>query len=253
MKNIHFICQGKGGVGKTFVSNILTQQRLERGKKVACFDSDPGNASFYAFESLNVTRIDIMDGDDINVRKFDELVESIAKTKADEIIVDNGASSFIPMISYILSNNLFEVLTEMGLQVYIHTVINGGQNQRDTLTGFDALIAKLGNKNVKFVVWENQYFGEVEHAGKKFVDMKVFKDHADKVDAVVVIPEVKKETFGADIRDMLQNRQTFDEAINSKNTQIMVKQRLKTIRDTLYANIDVVFDGVAEETAAEEI
>jgi ectoine hydroxylase-related dioxygenase (phytanoyl-CoA dioxygenase family) len=63
------------------------------------------NAQFYflnGYQHLNVTKLDILDGDEINSRHFDELIELIATADTD-IIVDNGASSFVPMSHYLIT------------------------------------------------------------------------------------------------------------------------------------------------------
>ena len=41
MATVHFIQQGKGGVGKSMIASILYQVLLLLGKKVAAFDTDP--------------------------------------------------------------------------------------------------------------------------------------------------------------------------------------------------------------------
>ena len=95
MAKIHMILQGKGGVGKSFIAATLTQFKISTGQKPLCVDTDPVNSTFNGFKSLNVKRLNIMDGDEINPRNFDHLVEQIAQSKND-IIIDNGASSFVP-------------------------------------------------------------------------------------------------------------------------------------------------------------
>ena len=43
---VHFVLQGKGGVGKSFVASILGQYFQVRGRDVRCFDTDPVNQTF---------------------------------------------------------------------------------------------------------------------------------------------------------------------------------------------------------------
>src|ERR1700739_2386253 len=38
MRKAHFVLQGKGGVGKTFVASLIAQYLTERGEPVACLD-----------------------------------------------------------------------------------------------------------------------------------------------------------------------------------------------------------------------
>ena len=94
MATIHFILQGKGGVGKSMIAAFLYQAAAELGKSVEAFDTDPVNATLAGYKSFSVTRIDVLDDSGaVEPRKFDELVDSLAYSQCDHVIVDNGAWS----------------------------------------------------------------------------------------------------------------------------------------------------------------
>lgn len=103
MAKIHMVLQGKGGVGKSMITATLAQYKAAKGQKPLCVDTDPVNATFEEYKALNVRRLHIMDGDEINTRHFDALVELIAPAEND-VIIDNGASSFVPLSHYLISN-----------------------------------------------------------------------------------------------------------------------------------------------------
>ncbi|HHT8291710.1 TPA: ArsA-related P-loop ATPase, partial [Legionella pneumophila] len=86
MAKINMILQGKGGVGKSFVASTLAQYMNHNEDAPLCIDTDPVNATFAGYKELNVTRLNIMDGDEINSRYFDNLIELIAQTSQDVII-----------------------------------------------------------------------------------------------------------------------------------------------------------------------
>ena len=44
MATIHFILQGKGGVGKSMIASMLYQALLHYEKEVQAFDTDPVNS-----------------------------------------------------------------------------------------------------------------------------------------------------------------------------------------------------------------
>ena len=113
MAKIHMVLQGKGGVGKSFIASIIAQHCYAKKKDILCIDTDPVNATFYGFKKLNVTRLDLMDGDNVDPRKFDHLVEMITKSKSD-VIIDNGASTFVGLSHYLISNQVSTMLREMG-------------------------------------------------------------------------------------------------------------------------------------------
>ena len=91
MAKIHMVLQGKGGVGKSMIAATLAQYKAGKGTKPLCIDTDPVNATFEGYKALNVRRLNIMEGDEINTRNFDALVEMIASAEGD-VIIDNGAS-----------------------------------------------------------------------------------------------------------------------------------------------------------------
>lgn len=99
MAEIHFILQGKGGVGKTMLASMLLQAFLSRGKRCLGIDTDPVNSSLAAFKGLPVKEIGIVEGDgtrNIDIRAFDMLLEELINAPSDEVIVvDNGSSSFM--------------------------------------------------------------------------------------------------------------------------------------------------------------
>ena len=240
--NIHFVLQGKGGVGKSYVAALIAQYCLERGRILA-IDTDPVNATFAGYEGLNVQRAQILDGEDINPRKFDELMEMIFKADCDDVIIDNGASSFVPLVSYLRSNGVIDLLTELDHRPFIHTLITGGQAQSDTIAGFEKLLRDFGGDTTQIIVWLNEFWGEIVDRGIPFERMPVYKQNADKVRAIITIPELKQETFGEDIMEMLKARQTFDEALESTEFTFMAKQRLSKIKNHLFKLMDSSFQS----------
>lgn len=166
-----------------------------------------------------------MSGDEINARAFDQLIEMIIAHDGD-VVVDNGASSFIPLASYMLQNDVAGLMESMGRKLVIHTIITGGQAVLDTLNGFSAVMSQFPD-GPEFVVWLNPFFGPIEVDGKPFQKMKVYTDNKDRITGIIQMPELKVETFGHDLRDMLQDKLTFDEALASDSLPLMVRQRLK--------------------------
>lgn len=233
---IHTTMQGKGGVGKSFISAVTAQYKYHKGQKPLCIDTDPINSTFHGFKALEVQRLEIMDGDEINSRHFDKLIEQIAPTEAD-VVIDNGASSFVPLSHYLISNQVPALLNEMGHELVVHTVITGGQALVDTISGFSQLVKQFP-KEAQFVVWLNPYWGAIEHEGKSFEQMKTYCENKDRIAAIIRIPSLKEETYGYDLAEILQKRLTFKEALEDSSKSIMTRQRLKIIRDELFNQLN---------------
>ena len=140
MATIHFIQQGKGGVGKSMIAVILYQVLGHLGKEIMAFDTDPVNSTLAGFREFAVTRLDILKNGDIDPREFDVLINEIAALPVDtHVIVDNGASSFLALNSYIKENDVLGILTDSGPNVFFHTVITGGPARGEHFPGAPSL------------------------------------------------------------------------------------------------------------------
>jgi hypothetical protein len=237
MAKIHIILQGKGGVGKSMIASMVAQYKYGNNETPLCIDTDPVNATFEGYKSLDVQRLHIMDGDEINTRNFDALVEMVAAAKRD-IIIDNGASSFVPLSHYLISNQVPSLLQEMGHDLVVHTIVTGGQALVDTVNGFAQLASQFPAQCL-FVVWLNPYWGPIEHEGKGFEQLKAYTANKGRVSAIIQIPALKEETYGRDFSEMLRNRRTFDEALADPALTIMTRQRLKIVKTQLFAQLDL--------------
>jgi hypothetical protein len=224
-RKVNFILQGKGGVGKSFIAALLAQHfgAHEQGE-VVCVDTDPVNATFSGYDAFRTRRLELLDNGVVDSGRFDSLLESIVSEDA-HFIVDNGASCFIPLTKYLFESNALALITGMGREVVFHSVLTGGYGLRDTIAGFD-LLAKEMPPEAQMVIWLNQFFGPVEIDGKGFEEMKVYLRHKDRISALLQLPKVNEQTFGRDLKLMLDKRLTFAEAKASPQFNIVAKQRV---------------------------
>lgn len=240
MPTIDITLMGKGGVGKTTVTAIFAQHKLTRSEKIRAIDIDPVNASFAGFKALAVTPLNIMEDGKSNIdpRKFDDLMEILLSSEED-VVIDSGASTFLPLISYLAESGALSILKADGREVRIHVVLVGGQAKADSLTGFDAIARTLGD-DAQIIVWLNEYFDPFAQDGMQFEDTGIYKKHQDRIAAIVTIPQRTRETFGKDISEMLRKKLTFDEAIASSSFNVMAKQRIKITKDYLFQQLDTL-------------
>ena len=235
-KTVHITLQGKGGVGKSLASVLLAQYLQQRGENIKCIDTDPINQTFFGYKALNVEFLKLINDNtkSINSRIFDGLMERLFNEN-DTFVVDNGASSFIPLTNYLVENNAIQMLHDAGRDVFIHTIVTGGQAFADTLKGFAELVKQPAIK--KIVVWINEYFGEVEAQGKTFTDMRVYTDNVDKVIGIIKIARLNQDTYAKDLEQMIVSKLTFAEALESPAFLIMARQRLKNVREDIYGQL----------------
>ena len=233
--SIHIALQGKGGVGKSLISAILSQYLSSKGQDVCGIDVDPVNQTFSEYQGLRVECLNLLREGSIDQREFDLLMERFLK-EVGTFVVDTGASTFIPLWHYIQENHALDHLRKKGKRVFIHSVITGGQSLNDTLSGFEALAETMREKNI--VVWLNEYFGPVLQDGVGFADMPVCKKHANKLHGSVAIVRRTADTFGRDMEEMISRKLTFAEAVKAADFTIMAKQRLLVVQRDLFEQLD---------------
>ena len=236
---VHFILQGKGGIGKTLVSTILAQWLAGKDEKpLRCFDTDQENATFSRYKAMNVKHVPVMtDNRMIDPKRFDSLMIDILEEDGN-CVVDNGANTFSPLMAYLLENDCFSMLEESGRKVYIHVIVGGGDPLHDTAMGF---VSTAKSTNVPLVLWENEHFGLLQSAsGKQFTESNTYADNANRVVGRVVLSQRNADTFGADLKKMNIARLTADEVRASEKFNVMEKQRIKVVFRDLFEQLDKV-------------
>ena len=241
MRTIHLILQAKGGVGKSLVASLLCQYLIEQGREIIAFDTDPLNQTLTGYKDLPVQELKLMRGDDIDRRRFDQLIEDILTTPGD-VVVDNGAASFVPLSAYLKENQTVNFLEESGLRVLIHTVFTGGQAMKETADGLVSLASHF--PTVPLVVWLNRYFGEIATETKKFEEFKVYRENQTQIAGLIYIPLKSPQTFGKDLEELFSRHQTFAAALASDALPVMTKQRLKIFWNEVCQAIEIT--GIIE-------
>ncbi|WP_377702150.1 hypothetical protein [Pseudoduganella sp. UC29_71] len=236
---VHFILQGKGGIGKTLVSTILAQWLAAKDDTpLRCYDTDQENATFSRYKAMDVKHVPVMtDARTIDPKRFDALMIDILEEDGN-CVIDNGANTFSPLVAYLIENDCFALLQESGRKVYIHTIVGGGDTLHDTAMGF---LSTAKSTSVPLVLWENEHFGAlVSASGKSFIESQTYADNASRVVGRVVLTQRNADTFGADIKKMNTARLTAEEVKASDKFNVMEKQRIKVVFRDLFEQLDMV-------------
>ncbi len=237
MKSVHITLQGKGGVGKSYISSLITQYLRHKDLPVIAIDTDPVNSTLAGYKALNAKTLQLLTDGVINERMFDKLIEGIV-TEDCHFVVDNGASSFIPLSNYLTENAAIDVIGDHGKQVFIHTIVTGGQALGDTLAGFVALADHMPPE-AKLVIWQNEFFGPIEKNGVPFEKFDEYILREGRVYGMITIPKQTSTTFGQDVQQLLDRKMTFDEVNMSEQFNLMSKSRLFRIKATLFDQMAV--------------
>lgn len=229
MRRVHFNLQGKGGVGKTLAAVLLAQHYQAKGEPAVCFDTDPVNDTLMGWRGLDPVRLELLDDNDrIVERNFDQMMERIL-TEDRDFIVDCGAGAFLSMTSYLIENDVPRMIHDSGKELFVHSVVVGGEALRHTSEGFVNLAAQMP-KETQLILWANAFFGPIQHGEKELEEMAFYVSNRDRVRGVVRLDREATDTFREDLAQMLKARLTFAEAQASADFGIMAKQRLRQLQ-----------------------
>jgi CobQ/CobB/MinD/ParA nucleotide binding domain len=238
MKQVHITLQGKGGIGKSYVTALVAQNLMDRGEEVICIDTDPINATLSSFKAFKAQRVDLLQDNRIKEGRFDEMMEQILNTDS-HFVIDSGAASFIPLSNYLVQHDALGLIAEHGKQPIIHSVIAGGFALNNTISDF-AQLAEQMPESAKIMVWLNEHFGKIEFDGKSFEQSKAYQKHKDRVTGLLRLPRQNEDTFGQTIEQLISERLTFTEALESDVFRIMSKQRITMYRRGIYDQLATV-------------
>ncbi len=234
---INLVLQGKGGVGKSLIAALMAQYFQEKNIPLYCADTDPVNTTFAGYSGFRVNVIKLLnESQQIDARAFDTLIDELLGHDGISI-VDNGASTFVPLSAYLSENHIIPLFKESGREVCIHTVLTGGQAFTDTLLGLQHILA---THETPVVVWQNSFFGELSNGGKTFQESSIFDRFKHKIKGIITIEKRNPDTFGKDLELLIKEKMTFADAFSSSAFGFMPKQRLKLIKTDIFSQLSAI-------------
>lgn len=223
-KNLHLVIQAKGGVGKTFIASMMLQFLRERDENIQAFDVDPTNNTLSCFKSLNVSYLNLLENKrNVDVNDFDKLFDFIQSSDCD-VLVDSGSSSFVPLYSFFTKDRADEIFTQIGYNLILHVPIIAGESRDDCIMRLEKMINEI--PNAYFVVWLNDFFGEVFDVSSSidphsFEELDVFKNNKDRIKAVITVKKQPEDGNGKLFRQIISNFWTFDDFFNKAKDGIV--------------------------------
>lgn len=241
MKNsINFVLQEKGGVGKTFCASMLAQWlRDRRGETPICGDADPLTPTFSAYKALDVARVGITENGAVVQRKFDSFFESILEHD-DPVVLDNGTATYMPILKYMKTNDLYSILADAGKKLILHLPIVGGDAKLMTIYGLENVLAAVQCTGAKIVVWQNEYFGVPMIDGREAADMALVADNYDTICGVVKIIDRNSDDYEGDIKLLTEKKMTRSEAQDSSHFKMFARSRIDRVFRDVYDQLDKV-------------
>lgn len=164
-----FIIQSKGGVGKSYLTKLLSLKADKDQAKTYFIDCDNASASttkffrgidekkspYILFKSENLLGSDKK----IDRTKFDTFLSVVEKL--DNVVVDFGAASSEQLLYYIQEeskNGIIETLQEIGISIFL--IVAGGGSIKESVE-FALELQKIKEINGFVTVVANEYLGGV--------------------------------------------------------------------------------------------
>jgi CobQ/CobB/MinD/ParA nucleotide binding domain len=235
-RTAHIILQGKGGVGKTLVSTLVAQFYQEKGRPIACYDTDPVNSSFAAFKALGAKVVQILKGRALNADQIDSLMHTVL-TGGEDSVIDNGAASFVPFSDYLLKSDIPELAQTSGCQLVVHVVLAGGQSTYDTMKGLISILDHFP-QSVRLVLWVNEFFGPFEIGGQSIETTPIYEQNRSRISGLVYLKQLDPELNGATLARMLKRHMTFAQTLTDASFDIVAKSRLMKVRRDIFEQLE---------------
>ena len=197
------------------------------------------NNTFEQYKGIPVQHIPVLNASQsIEPKQFDKLMESLL-TEEGTFVIDNGANTFSPLLAYMIENDVISFLIENNKKVYIHCIVGGGHNLKDTANGFNSVARDIQDAPV--VLWLNEHFGSMKTSeGKEFTETKAFKDNKSRLHGVVVLQARNHQTYGDDIKKMNAQRLTVEEVMQSPDFGLMEKQRIRNVAKDVFSQLEKI-------------
>ncbi|TCM59732.1 CobQ/CobB/MinD/ParA family nucleotide binding protein [Acinetobacter calcoaceticus] len=233
---IHIVTQAKGGVGKSFISRLLIQY-LNKHVKVFGFDADPLNDGLVSFKGINSHKLELkMINDNLDSRAYyDPLFETILLNDYC-FVIDSGSSTHINFINYLKSSDILNFFKEKNREIYFHVPLTGNTDFHDCFKELLRLTQLFPNN--KFIIWENNFNGELDQSYK--LESK-FRSILNRP-SIVELKNFQASPLLADIELMNKQKMLFSE-VEASTTLFgaIAKRRLTIYKDSIYQQLDDVF------------
>ena len=192
-KQVVFIAQAKGGVGKSFVTWFIAQNKKEQS--AGFIDLDKSTRTSTRLKKIvgekRVLELSILDGNHkLDREMFLNLLELISKTKTEEWFVDLGAPESDELKSFLTNEvpaeELKEILEEINVSLKIYVII-AGQDAFDASLGYYVDMQKLCENYIEVIPVKNEgTFGSIvamEAGDKVFENLGIIPKKVGKLPA----------------------------------------------------------------------
>lgn len=240
---VHIVLQGKGGVGKTLVASMIAEYCL-RGGLAGVIDMDPKNGSLSEFSGFSTEKVRVNDGG--SFAEADDLFNAILESKPSDCwVIDTAGESFDAVLEYLVNEGVAANLEEANHTVYCHVVIVGGASQMASGMSLAKATESLKETAVNVVVWNNDYFGDVDGSIAGNVVDIMSSEHA----GTVFLTTRERRGLKASIERKYIDKLTTDEVIG--NWKMLERNRIIRFYNDIFVQLDAISISKKKSIASE--
>ena len=240
-QNLHISLNGKGGVGKSYISALLMQYIQDKKGSIVGVDTDANNRTLADIKSLDVMSLELMQDNQISVAKFDDLTMYLLELKDKDVVMDAGATTFLPLVNYLLESDIINLILSNQYNIVLHIPVVGGEAMSDTLNGLEQLIEAFKG-SCTYIVWANEHFGKLtDKDGKHFEEMEAYTKNKKHIHGLVYLPK-NPELITLAIEKMKKSKATFDDILKDASFNILDKSRIGIVKKDIWGKLDLVLD-----------
>jgi hypothetical protein len=233
MKKVYVVSQGKGGVGKTTISTILSSYlMLDESRKIRIIDTDGVNLTLSGYRALNAEEKNIL-GEDYqtaDLKKIDTFFSDLLENDEDEtIVIDLGASSFLPIRSHIFQNQIHEML-----DITFILPICGGDSENTTMLGINDTLSDFGS-DCSYLVVQNERDGKLRFSGSKLE--KKLLELNEKYLGDIILPAISG-ILRNDYAVVTSKKLIFQEIEKSIDLKILSRKRLEIFYQNFFKQLE---------------
>jgi hypothetical protein len=182
--------------------------------------------------------LNIISANTVDISKFDNLLlfaMQDERTKSKDLVIDAGATTYQPLYSYLINNDVFNLLSDFEHFVHVPVAI-GTEAEADCLLQLDGMLSSFGDTPI-FVIWENQFFStKSNHDIEK---LEAYQKNKERIFAVVKMTK-RDILFESSLEKMKKHKRIFSDVPMDPNFNILEKSRLLKIKQDYWDMLDVI-------------
>jgi hypothetical protein len=210
--DVNVILTDKGGLGKSLVASVMAQAADRKNIPMRLASVDPGQCTLGQwFPGTEDWKVMAKVGGVLELR-HEELNAAIGSLENDHrsTLIDTGSSTTAAVFrAHCEQFGLDSVLADMGKRVFVHTIVSGGGDYKETVGSLVDNMKSFACTNTKFVVWLNEYGGVPQDAnGIPFIETAGFKAIQGRVSSVITMKQLPGATT-AELKKTLHEKLTL--------------------------------------------